>query len=37
MRKIIIAGNWKMYKTIKDGQELVVALRRDRYQIENID
>lgn len=37
MRKIIIAGNWKMYKTIKDGQELVVALRRDLYQIENID
>lgn len=26
-----------MYKTLKDGQELVVALRRDLYKIENID
>ncbi|MFH0935273.1 MAG: triose-phosphate isomerase [Candidatus Omnitrophota bacterium] len=37
MRKIIIAGNWKMYKTIKEGQELVNALKRDLYNIENID
>ncbi len=37
MRKTIIAGNWKMYKTLKDGQELVVALRRDLYKIENVD
>jgi triosephosphate isomerase (TIM) len=37
MRKTIIAGNWKMYKTLKDGQELAVALRRDLYKIENVD
>jgi len=37
MRKTIIAGNWKMYKTIKDGQELAIALKRDLYKIENTD
>ncbi|MDD5120004.1 MAG: triose-phosphate isomerase [Candidatus Omnitrophica bacterium] len=37
MRKPIIAGNWKMYKTLKDGQELAVALRRELYKIENVD
>jgi triosephosphate isomerase len=37
MRKTIIAGNWKMYKTLKDGQELAVALRRDLYKVENVD
>jgi len=37
MRKTIIAGNWKMYKTLKDGQELVIALRRELYQLEDID
>ena len=37
MRKPIIAGNWKMYKTIKDGQELAVALKRELYKIENVD
>ena len=37
MRKLIIAGNWKMYKTIKDGQELAVALKRELYKIENVD
>ena len=37
MRKIIIAGNWKMYKTLKDGQELAVALKRELYKIENVD
>lgn len=37
MRKTIIAGNWKMYKTLKEGQELAVALRRDLYQIENVE
>jgi triosephosphate isomerase len=36
MRKLLIAGNWKMYKTLKDGQELVVALRRGLYNIENV-
>jgi len=37
MRRLIIAGNWKMYKTIKDGQELAVALKRELYRIENVD
>ncbi len=37
MRKITIAGNWKMYKTLRDGQELVVALRRELYNIENVE
>ena len=37
MRKTIIAGNWKMYKTIKDGQELAVALKRELYKIDNVD
>jgi len=37
MRKTIIAGNWKMYKTLKDGQELAVALRRDLYNVDNVD
>jgi triosephosphate isomerase len=37
MRKTIIAGNWKMYKTIKDGQALAVALKRELYKIENVD
>jgi len=37
MRKIIIAGNWKMYKTLKDGEELVNSLKRSLYQIENVD
>ena len=26
-----------MYKTLKDGQELAVALRRELYQIDNVD
>ncbi|MDP2043942.1 MAG: triose-phosphate isomerase, partial [Candidatus Omnitrophota bacterium] len=37
MRKTIIAGNWKMYKTLKDGQELAVALRRELFKIEDVD
>jgi len=37
MRKTIIAGQWKMYKNLKDGQDLAVALRRDLYKIENVD
>lgn len=37
MRKIIIAGNWKMYKNLKDGQDLAIALRRELYSIENVD
>ncbi len=37
MRKTIIAGNWKMHKILKEGQELVVALRRELYKTENVD
>lgn len=37
MRKTIIAGNWKMYKNLKDGQELAVALMRELYKIESVD
>ncbi|MFH0791441.1 MAG: triose-phosphate isomerase [Candidatus Omnitrophota bacterium] len=37
MRKTIIAGNWKMYKTIKEGQEMVNALKRELYNLEDID
>jgi len=37
MRKTIIAGNWKMFKTIKEGQELVNALKRELYQIEGVE
>ncbi|MDI6606559.1 MAG: triose-phosphate isomerase [Candidatus Omnitrophota bacterium] len=37
MRRTIIAGNWKMYKTIKEGQELVNALNRELYNLQNLD
>lgn len=33
----LIVGNWKMYKTLKDGQELAVALRRELYNVENVE
>jgi len=34
MRKIIIAGNWKMYKTIAAAIELANGLKRELYEIE---
>ncbi|MDD5292112.1 MAG: triose-phosphate isomerase [Candidatus Omnitrophica bacterium] len=37
MRKIIIAGNWKMYKTISEALELVNGLKRILYNIENVE
>jgi triosephosphate isomerase (TIM) len=37
MRKPIIAGNWKMYKTLKEGEELVNSLKRDLYDIDTTD
>jgi triosephosphate isomerase len=37
MRKIIIAGNWKMYKTLKEGEDLVNSLKRDLYDVDTID
>lgn len=37
MRKKFIAGNWKMYKTLKDGQDLVNNLKRDLYEVQGVD
>lgn len=34
MRKTIIAGNWKMYKTIVEGIELTNGLKRELFQID---
>ena len=37
MRKIIIAGNWKMYKNISDAIELANGLKRALYNVDSID
>lgn len=37
MRKTIIAGNWKMYKTIKEAIELANGLKRELFKLENIE
>jgi triosephosphate isomerase len=39
MRKTIIAGNWKLYKTISEGIELANGLKRELFKIsaEDID
>ena len=37
MRKIIIAGNWKMYKTIDESIELVTLLKRSLADIAGIE
>jgi triosephosphate isomerase len=37
MRKPIIAGNWKMYKTIGQAIELANGLKREFYKIEATD
>lgn len=37
MRKPIIAGNWKMHKTLEEGEELVNLLKRQLYDMEDID
>ena len=37
MRRVIIAGNWKMYKTISEAISLVTLLKRSVYKEENID
>ncbi|MFA5093397.1 MAG: triose-phosphate isomerase [Candidatus Omnitrophota bacterium] len=34
MRKTIIAGNWKMYKTIKEAIELANGLKRELYKVD---
>ena len=33
MRKTIIAGNWKLYKTITEGIELANGLKRELFKI----
>ena len=35
MRKPIIAGNWKMYKTIKEAIELSNGLKRELFKLDN--
>ena len=37
MRKPIIAGNWKMYKTIDESIELSNEIKRGLYDIANVD
>lgn len=37
MRKSIIAGNWKMNKMIPEAIELVNGLRRNLYDVEDVD
>ncbi len=37
MRKIIIAGNWKLNKTIKEAIELVNGLKREVVDIDEVD
>ncbi len=37
MRKLFIAGNWKMNKTISEAVELVNSLKREVVDIESVD
>lgn len=37
MRKTIIAGNWKMYKTINQAIELANGLKRELFNLDNQD
>ncbi len=37
MRRVIIAGNWKMNKTILEAIDLVNGLKRELSDIENVD
>ncbi|MFH1655002.1 MAG: triose-phosphate isomerase [Candidatus Omnitrophota bacterium] len=37
MRKIIIAGNWKMNKTVSEAIELANGLKRNLYETTNIE
>jgi len=37
MRKLIIAGNWKLNNTEKEAVELVTALRNDLVNINTVD
>ena len=37
MRRLILAGNWKMYKTVSEAIELVNGLKRQLYDVVNLD
>ncbi len=37
MRRLIIAGNWKMHKNISQAIELVNGLKRELYNIDSLD
>ncbi|MFA5059039.1 MAG: triose-phosphate isomerase [Candidatus Omnitrophota bacterium] len=37
MRKIIIAGNWKMNKTSREAIELINGLKRQLYDVSDVD
>ncbi len=37
MRRLLIAGNWKMHKTIVEAIELVLGLKRELYERLDID
>ncbi|MDD5431995.1 MAG: triose-phosphate isomerase [Candidatus Omnitrophica bacterium] len=37
MRKIIIAGNWKMYKTINEAIELANGLKREIFKVDSLN
>jgi triosephosphate isomerase len=37
MRKPVIAGNWKMYKDLKGAIELAIGIKREVYDVENVE
>jgi triosephosphate isomerase (TIM) len=37
MRRPIIAGNWKMYKDVNEAVELVNGIKRDAFDVENVE
>ena len=37
MRKTIIAGNWKMFKTIQEAIDLSTGLKRELYKVSNLE
>ncbi len=37
MRRTLIAGNWKLNKTIKEAIELVTLLKRQAFDFQNVD
>ena len=37
MRRPIIAGNWKMYKDVDEAVELANAIKRDAFDVENVE